>query len=613
MRGTGTMLGRLTLAAALLVTTCSALLAPSALAAPTNTVAPSIAGAARDGQRLKAERGAWGGQRPIDYSYGWSRCDAAGSECEAIPGAVHRTYKAGHGDVGHALRVSVTAANGEAASATSDPSEPIAPAALTKRKRPKLSGSSLDGQVLSVGTGSWRGSPPQSFGYQWQTCPKSGPCSDIAGATGPSYRATTAEIGEKLRAIVTAENAVGSASAASTASRRIAAGPPAETSLPVITGSLQEGQTLSASSGEWAGTGPISFAYQWLRCSVLGGGCKEIVGATGPTYTAGVDDLASNLAVVVTAANAQGSATATSLETQPILGILPTNAILPSISGLLQDGGLLTVAPGSWSGTQPISFAYQWQLCNALGEACESLLGATGQTLKLDPSEIGKTLDVVVTATNAAGSKSVTTTATELIAGILPKSTSLPSISGLLQDGGLLSGTSGEWSGSAPISYSYQWELCNAAGASCKAISEAVGATLKLSPVDVGSTVRLAVTATNAAGSTTATSPASGLIAALLPSNTSLPTIGGLLKLGKELSASTGSWSGTTPMTFAYQWQLCNPLGGGCANIAKATSSTFLLGALDVGGTLRVIVTATNAAGSTPATSAATGLIEGLL
>ena len=64
---------------------------------------------------------------------------------------------------------------------------------------------------------------------------------------------------------------------------------------------------------------------------------------------------------------------------------------------------------------------------------------------------------------------------------------SLPSISGLLQDGGLLSGTVGEWSGSEPISYAYQWELCNSLGASCKSISEAIGSTLKLSPADVGS------------------------------------------------------------------------------------------------------------------------------
>lgn len=502
---------------ALLAGGCGAL-APGALAAaPTDTTPPSVAGVARDGQRLKAERGAWDGQRPIAYAYSWSRCDSSGSGCEAIAGAVHRTYKLGHADIGHALRVDVTAAGGgEEASATSAPSEPVATAAPGRRKRPKLSGSSLDGQVLSVGAGSWKGSPPQSFSYQWQSCPKSGPCSDIPGATGPSYRATTAEIGQKLRAIVTVQNAAGSASAASTASKRIGAGPPVAVEPPAVSGTLQEGQALSASAGEWAGTGPIAYSYQWLRCSLLGGGCKEILGATGPSYTAGLADLASNLAVTVTATNAQGSASATSPETQPILGILPTNTILPSISGLLQDGGLL-------------------------------------------------------------------------------------------------SGTAGGWSGSEPISYGYQWELCNAAGASCQAISEAIGSTLKLSPADVGSTLRLAVTATNAAGSSTATSPATSLVAALLPSNTALPSISGLLKTGQLLSASNGGWSGTAPITFGYQWQLCNVLGGGCANIAKATSSTFLLGLLDVGGTLRVVVTATNAAGSTPATSAATGLIEGLL
>ncbi len=506
-------------------------------------------------------------------------------------------YKLGHGDVGRTLRVTVTAtAAGQSASAVSAASEAVAPAALQARKRPKLSGSALDGRVLNVDTGTWRGTPPQSFSYRWQECRPHAACVDIPGATGADYRADTAQIGAKLRAIVTATNAAGSASATSGSSKLVAAGSPVALAPPTIAGTLQEGATLQASAGEWAGTPSISYSFQWLRCSVLGGGCEQIAGATEPSYTPGVEDLASNLAVTVTASNARGSTSATSSETQPILGILPTNSLLPSISGLLRDGGLLSVAPGTWSGTQPISFAYQWRLCDALGQACEDLEGASGQTLQLDPSEIGKTLDVVVTATNAAGSKSLTTSATELIAGILPKATSLPSISGVLRDGALLSGAIGEWSGSAPISYSYQWELCNAAGEACKAIGEAIGATLALSPADVGSTVRLAVKATNVAGATTAFSPASSVIAALLPSNTSLPSIGGLLKLGKELTASTGSWSGTTPMTFGYQWQLCNPLGGGCANILKATSPTFALGALDVGGTLRVIVTATNAA-----------------
>ncbi len=508
---------RLAVVGAAIVVCCAALSASAGASTLVQGSEPSVAGVARDGQRLHAEHGSWSGAKPISYAYSWSLCDASGASCETISGADRRVYKLGHGDVGQTLRVTVTAtAAGQSASAVSAASEAVAPAALQARKRPKLSGGALDGRVLSVDTGTWRGTPPQSFSYRWQECRPHGACVDIPGATGADYRADTAQIGAKLRAIVTATNAAGSASAASGSSKLVAAGSPVALAPPTIAGTLQEGATLQASAGEWAGTPSISYSFQWLRCSVLGGGCERIAGATEPSYTPGVADIASNLAVTVTASNAQGSTSATSSETQPILGILPTNSLLPSISGVLRDGGLL-------------------------------------------------------------------------------------------------SGAIGEWSGSAPISYSYQWELCNAAGEACKAIDEAIGATLALSPADVGSTVRLAVKATNVAGSTTAFSPASSVIAALLPSNTSLPSIGGLLKLGKELTASTGSWSGTTPMTFGYQWQLCNPLGGGCANILKATSPTFALGALDLGGTLRVIVTATNAAGPTSATSAATGLIEGLL
>ena len=119
--------------------------------------------------------------------------------------------------------------------------------------------------------------------------------------------------------------------------------------------------------------------------------------------------------------------------------------------------------------------------------------------------------------------------------------------------------------------------------------------------------------ATNVAGSTSATTPVTGLIEGLLPTNTALPSISGLLKIGQLLSASNGTWSGTTPITYTYQWQLCNLLGSDCSNIAKATGPSFLLGLLDIGLPLRVAVTATNVAGSTSATSNVTGLIEGLL
>ena len=68
----------------------------------------------------------------------------------------------------------------------------------------------------------------------------------------------------------------------------------------------------------------------------------------------------------------------------------------------------------------------------------------------------------------------------------------------------------------------------------------------------------------------------------------------------------------TTDGSYTYQWQHCNSSGGSCANVSgAATSSTYLLGGGDVGDTLRIVVTATNSAGSTSSTSEATAIVSG--
>jgi hypothetical protein len=213
---------------------------------------------------------------------------------------------------------------------------------------------------------------------------------------------------------------------------------------------------------------------------------------------------------------------------------------------------------------------------------------------------------VIVKASNAAGSTPATSAATALIAALLPSNSALPSISGTAKDGQLLTAATGTWSGTAPISYGYQWQTCNAAGEACKNVSEALASTLKLAPPNVGSTMRVVVTATNAAGSTPATSAATSLVAAIPLTNTALPTITGLLKLGQVLTAGTGTWTGTPP-TFTYQWQSCVPLKE-CKDIPGATKPTLTLeGLLNLA--VKVVVTATNAAGSVPASSGITGLI----
>jgi hypothetical protein len=598
---------------ALVLSVAASAAAQRSSGAPVNISAPLVKGKTSDGKRLKASHGRWSGSP--SYSYVWERCDGEGEGCAPIAGAAGATFQTSDTDVGHRLRAVVTATNAEGTgSATTPPSAKIAATAPKKKKGPAITGSAQDGQLLSAAPGTWLGTGPVSFAYQWESC-KGAACTPIAGATHQSYRATTAELGRKLRVLLTATNVAGSGKATSRPSPAVMQGAPVDVDPPSVSGLPIVEQTLTADPGTWGGTGPITYTYQWRGCPLLGGECEDISGANEPTYTVGPLQITNSIDVVVTAHSALGSSSATSPPTDVIKALLPSNVELPSITGLLQDGGLLAALTGAWSGSEPLSFSYLWETCDADGLNCQEVSGAVGSTLGLLASAVGSTVRVIVTATNSAGSTTATSEPTSLVKALLPSNTALPSITGLLQDGSSLTALLGSWSGTGPLNFSQVWELCDAAGQNCKAIEGAVGSTLALIGGEVGDTVRLAVTASNGAGSTTATSEPTSIVGSLLPSNTALPSITGLLQDGGLLSAVTGSWGGTEPLGFSYQWLLCNAAGAACKEVSGAAGTGATLSLLTgmIGSTARLVVTATNGAGSTTATSEPTSLVKALL
>lgn len=94
----------------------------------------------------------------------------------------------------------------------------------------------------------------------------------------------------------------------------------------------------------------------------------------------------------------------------------------------------------------------------------------------------------------------------------------------------------------------------------------------------------------------------------IAPSNATLPAIsyaGGQTQplVGRPCYGSAGTWNGTTPMSFAYQWRRCDLAGASCIDIPGATGQTYTPVAADVGHTLRLRVTATNAGGTDLASS----------
>lgn len=252
---------------------------------------------------------------------------------------------------------------------------------------PTVTGTPVVGGTLTVAPWFW--DPWQvPLTYQWL---RDG--TPIQGATGTTYRPTSADLGRAISIRVGASDLGVTWPSAATA----AVAPGTLTpSTPVVSGTAAVGRTLTAKPGTWAPSG-VALTYQWLRSGTA------IRGATASTYTLTAADRGATLSVRVSGARAgYTTATRTSGATATVKPGTITVTTATKVSGTARVGARLTaVAPRlSVTGTRT---TYQW-----LREG-RAISGATKPTYTLTKSDKGKRVSVRATVTRS-GFTTVTST-----------------------------------------------------------------------------------------------------------------------------------------------------------------------------------------------------------
>jgi hypothetical protein len=184
---------------------------------------------------------------------------------------------------------------------------------------PLITGTPIVGQVITCSDGTWSGTAPITYSYQWKNNGI-----DISGEVSNAYTVKTADYGDTLTCEVTATNVVGSASASSNSVVGTATAP-ANITSPSISGSNVVGQTLTVTDGDWSGAPTPTYSYQWKRAG------SSIGGATSSTYALVQADATFAITCTVTATNVAGSVNKDSSNSLTILDA-DANAFLTAAS-----------------------------------------------------------------------------------------------------------------------------------------------------------------------------------------------------------------------------------------------------------------------------------------
>jgi len=450
---------------------------------------------------------------------------------------------------------------------------------------PVVSGTATVGQLLSTTNGTWTGTVPITFTYQWQRN-----SINIGGATSSTYTLVDADADNPIRCVVTGTNVDGSNLANSNATSNVVAIAPDAPTIGTATAVVTSATVTFTAPVNNGGSTILSYT----ATSSPGGITGTVTQAGSGTITVAGLTIGTSYTFTVTATNSIGTSSPSAASNSITAYDSPSNTVAPVISGTATVGQILSTTNGTWTGTTPITFTYHWQRNEV------NITSATSSTYTLVAEDAGSTIRCVVTGTNVYGNASANSNNISDITGILPGA---PTIGTATPTGFTTANVEYTAPSSDGGSTILSYTATSSPGSITGTLSQAGSGTISVTGLTTGTSYTFTVTATNAVGTGSPSASSNSITTFATPVNTVAPVVSGTATVYQTLSTTNGTWTGTATITFTYQWQRNS------VNITSATSSTYTLVAEDVGNPIRCVVIGTNDYGSSSANSNSTANI----
>jgi VCBS repeat-containing protein len=440
--------------------------------------------------------------------------------------------------------------------------------------------------------------------YQWQVNHGSGYVNVAANGNSSSYTPTEADEGGALQVSVTYADVAGNETTTSNSTNTVLDAAPTVTT-PTISGTAQEGMTLTASAS--AGQSDNAVSYQWQTSTDGGATYHDIVGATGSTYLVKEGDEGNKIEVVATTTNDNG-ATISATSTTATAAVVDNSSLSVSIDKAApKEGDLLTATPvigDGDDGSAPIS--YQWQ--EKIAGVWTNISGANAATYTVTEANENHPIQVLASFTDDTGVL-VSATSTAATAAVVDNSSLSVSIDKTApKEGDLLTATpvigDGD-DGSAPVSYQWQEKIAGV----WTDISGANAATYTVTEANENHPIQVLASFTDDTGVLVSATSTAATAAVVDNSSLSVSIDNTAPKDGDLLTATPVIGDGDdASATVSYQWQ--EKIAGVWTDISGAKAATYTVTEANENHPIQVLASFTDDTGVlVSATSAATATV----